>query len=95
MFSDDHLVYEAIIKSVNYKLGTCWVTYIGYGNEEEKNLDELMGTQEVISQEEDNYFSEVRLSSFGDVTNVTDYKCFHIFNILSFVLAGGLWISGY
>ncbi|PIK51912.1 putative survival motor neuron protein [Apostichopus japonicus] len=58
VFSDDHLVYEAIIKSVNYKLGTCWVTYTGYGNEEEKNLDELMGTQEVISQEEDNYFSE-------------------------------------
>lgn len=58
-FSEDNLVYNAIIKSVNYKLGTCWITYVGYGNEEEKDLDELMApVQDRLSQEEDSYFSE-------------------------------------
>lgn len=64
-FSEDNLVYNAIIKSLNYKLGTCWITYVGYGNEEEKDLDELMApVQDRLSQEEDSYYSEVCLHIF-------------------------------
>ncbi|XP_041042239.1 survival motor neuron protein 1 [Carcharodon carcharias] len=42
VWSEDGNVYSATIQSVNEKQGTCVVMYIGYGNEEEQNLTELV-----------------------------------------------------
>ncbi|XP_078420323.1 survival motor neuron protein 1 isoform X2 [Cetorhinus maximus] len=42
VWSEDGNVYSAAIQSVNEKQGTCVVMYIGYGNEEEQNLTELV-----------------------------------------------------
>ncbi|XP_048733380.2 survival motor neuron protein 1-like [Ostrea edulis] len=40
-FSEDGLVYDAEILSVDQQTGTCVVRYRGYGNEEEQILDNL------------------------------------------------------
>ena len=42
VFTEDGQLYDAVIKSINYKSSTCWVTYIGYGNEEEHQIADLM-----------------------------------------------------
>uniref|UniRef100_K1RDL1 Survival motor neuron protein n=1 Tax=Magallana gigas TaxID=29159 RepID=K1RDL1_MAGGI len=41
VFSEDGLVYDAEILSVDLQAGTCVVRYRGYGNEEEQILDNL------------------------------------------------------
>jgi survival motor neuron protein len=41
VFSQDGLVYDATIISVHEEDGSCIVSYIGYGNEEEHNLTDL------------------------------------------------------
>ncbi|XP_062602897.1 survival motor neuron protein 1-like [Saccostrea cucullata] len=41
IFSEDGLVYDAEILSVDQSAGTCIVRYRGYGNEEEQILDKL------------------------------------------------------
>lgn len=41
VFSEDGLVYDAEILSVDQQAGTCVVRYRGYGNEEEHILDNL------------------------------------------------------
>lgn len=40
-WSEDGQLYAATISSVDEKRGTCIVTYTGYGNEEEQNLEDL------------------------------------------------------
>jgi len=40
-WSQDGIVYEAVIESLNKKKGTAKVRFIGFNNEEEKHLDEL------------------------------------------------------
>lgn len=47
MFTEDGQLYDAVIKSVNYKTGRGWVTYLGYGNEEETKLADLMAAAEI------------------------------------------------
>ncbi|XP_049650532.1 survival motor neuron protein isoform X1 [Accipiter gentilis] len=42
VWSEDGNVYPATIASVNQKRGTCVVTYMGYGNQEEQNLSDLL-----------------------------------------------------
>ncbi|XP_033634942.1 survival motor neuron protein-like [Asterias rubens] len=41
-YTEDEFIYDAVIKLIDSDTSTCWVTYIGYGNEEEKELSELM-----------------------------------------------------
>ncbi|XP_064620600.1 survival motor neuron protein 1-like isoform X2 [Lineus longissimus] len=41
VFSEDGLVYDASILSINEDDGTCLVSYDSYGNEEEHNLSDL------------------------------------------------------
>jgi len=45
VFSEDEVEYEAHITSIDIINNTCIVEYIGYGNEEEKSLEELKETQ--------------------------------------------------
>ncbi|XP_077989191.1 survival motor neuron protein-like [Glandiceps talaboti] len=45
VYSEDGVVYSAIIKSIDFTNKTCCVTYIGYGNEEELELSELLPPQ--------------------------------------------------
>ncbi|NWV20866.1 SMN protein, partial [Origma solitaria] len=42
VWSEDGHVYLATIASINHKRGTCVVTYAGYGNQEERNLADLL-----------------------------------------------------
>ncbi|NXT28321.1 SMN protein, partial [Syrrhaptes paradoxus] len=42
VWSEDGNVYLATIASINQKRGTCVVTYMGYGNQEEQNLCDLL-----------------------------------------------------
>ena len=42
MYTEDEFIYDAVIKLIDHDSSTCWVTYLGYGNEEEKELSELM-----------------------------------------------------
>ncbi|CAE1228542.1 SMN [Acanthosepion pharaonis] len=42
IFTEDGLIYDASIISINYSEGTCVVRYIGYGNEEEQILSDLI-----------------------------------------------------
>ncbi|XP_022086948.1 kelch-like protein 9 [Acanthaster planci] len=42
IYTEDEYTYDAVIKLIDHDRGTCWVTFVGYGNEEEKDLDDLM-----------------------------------------------------
>ncbi|NXI42287.1 SMN protein, partial [Galbula dea] len=42
VWSEDGYLYLATIASIDQKRGTCVVTYTGYGNQEEKNLSDLL-----------------------------------------------------
>ncbi|XP_060073615.1 survival motor neuron protein 1-like [Ylistrum balloti] len=42
VFSEDGLIYDADILSVDEETSTCFVRYKGYGNEEEHNLSDLL-----------------------------------------------------
>ncbi|NWX50866.1 SMN protein, partial [Steatornis caripensis] len=42
VWSEDGNLYLATIASINQKRGTCVVTYMGYGNQEEQNLSDLL-----------------------------------------------------
>ncbi|NXH17399.1 SMN protein, partial [Bucco capensis] len=42
VWSEDGNVYLATIASINQKRGTCVITYMGYGNQEEQNLSDLL-----------------------------------------------------
>ncbi|XP_032218100.2 survival motor neuron protein 1 [Nematostella vectensis] len=42
IFSEDGLMYEAVITSIDCDAQTCIVMYQGYGNEEEQNLNDLL-----------------------------------------------------
>ncbi|XP_029859510.1 survival of motor neuron protein-like isoform X4 [Aquila chrysaetos chrysaetos] len=42
VWSEDGNVYPATVASINQKRGTCVVTYMGYGNQEEQNLADLL-----------------------------------------------------
>ncbi|KFV56444.1 Survival motor neuron protein, partial [Tyto alba] len=42
IWSEDGNVYLATIAAINQKRGTCVVTYMGYGNQEEQNLSDLL-----------------------------------------------------
>lgn len=41
-WSEDGLLYAAIIASIDEKKGTCVVVFKGYGNEEEQKLEDLL-----------------------------------------------------
>ncbi|KAG7491042.1 survival motor neuron protein 1-like [Solea senegalensis] len=41
-WSEDGQLYPATISSIDEQRGTCSVVYTGYGNEEEKNLEDLL-----------------------------------------------------
>ncbi|KFQ17963.1 Survival motor neuron protein, partial [Merops nubicus] len=42
VWSEDGNVYQATIVSINQKRGTCIVAYVGYGNQEEQKLSNLL-----------------------------------------------------
>ena len=42
MYTEDGGVYEAVIKSIDASSGTCLVRYLGYGNEETQQLQDLL-----------------------------------------------------
>ncbi|NXR10498.1 SMN protein, partial [Semnornis frantzii] len=42
VWSEDGNMYLATITSINQKRGTCVITYVGYGNQEEQNLADLL-----------------------------------------------------
>jgi survival motor neuron protein len=41
VYSEDGVVYDAVIESIDSAAGTCVVRYIGYDNVEEQNLHDL------------------------------------------------------
>ena len=42
MYSEDELIYDAVIISLDASSNTCVVRFCGYGNKEEQNLDDLL-----------------------------------------------------
>ena len=42
MYSEDELIYDAVIISLDVSSNTCVVRFCGYGNKEEHNLDDLL-----------------------------------------------------
>lgn len=42
VYDEDGQIYEAIIASLNSEAETCVVRYVGYGNEEEKSIVDLL-----------------------------------------------------
>ena len=42
VYSEDELIYDAVIISLDESSNTCVVRFCGYGNEEEQNLDDLL-----------------------------------------------------
>ena len=42
MYSEDELIYDAVIISLDVSSSTCIVRFCGYGNKEEQNLDDLL-----------------------------------------------------
>ncbi|NWR78411.1 SMN protein, partial [Centropus unirufus] len=51
VWSEDGNMYLATITSINPKRGTCVVTYMGYGNQEEQHLSDLLppGNNEIVN----------------------------------------------
>ncbi|XP_076323179.1 survival motor neuron protein-like isoform X1 [Tachypleus tridentatus] len=45
IFSEDGLLYEACVMSTNEQEGTCVVHFLGYGNEEEVRIGDLLASQ--------------------------------------------------
>ncbi|XP_076342510.1 uncharacterized protein LOC143242835 [Tachypleus tridentatus] len=45
IFSEDGLLYEACVMSINEQEGTCVVHFLGYGNEEEVWIGDLLASQ--------------------------------------------------
>ncbi|NWS45014.1 SMN protein, partial [Probosciger aterrimus] len=66
VWSEDGNVYLATIASINYKRGTCVVTYTGYGNQEEQSLTDLLppATDETVNG----------MGSSGENENETPYS---------------------
>ena len=56
-FSEDNLIYEAEILSLDEETGTCYVRYTDYGNEEEHDIKDLLlahgSSQKKKSKQED------------------------------------------
>lgn len=42
VYSEDELIYDAVIISLDASSNTCVVRFCGYGNKEEQNLDDLL-----------------------------------------------------
>lgn len=42
MYSEDELIYDAVIVSLDASSNTCVVRFCGYGNKEEQTLDDLL-----------------------------------------------------
>ena len=42
MYSEDELIYDAVIISLDVSSNTCVVRFCGYGNKGEQNLDDLL-----------------------------------------------------
>ena len=45
VFTEDGRLYEAVICSIDNSAGTCVVRYLGYGNEEEQALTDLLPSE--------------------------------------------------
>lgn len=66
VFTDDGDLYHAVIKSIDAAAGTCVVRYIGYGNEEEHKLDDVLVASSApngYDQAESDLASQVREGS--------------------------------
>ncbi|KAK2562979.1 Survival motor neuron protein 1 [Acropora cervicornis] len=51
IYSEDELIYEAVITFVNHSSNTCVVKFCGYGNTEEKNLSDLLPPDRVVKRD--------------------------------------------
>ncbi|XP_072039245.1 uncharacterized protein [Amphiura filiformis] len=71
VFSEDGQLYDAVIKSINYKSATCWVTYAGYGNEEEHHIADLLESGDIdncASAQENDYEDSMDYSEYSHHT---------------------------
>ena len=46
IFTEDGEIYEAVILSIDKQKDTCFVRYVGYGNEEKQYLPNLMPSEQ-------------------------------------------------
>ena len=44
VFTEDGEIYEAVILSVDSSSNSCFIRYLGYGNEEEQYLNDLLAS---------------------------------------------------
>ncbi|XP_074629780.1 survival motor neuron protein-like isoform X2 [Acropora palmata] len=51
IYSEDELIYEAVITFVNHSSNTCVVKFCGYGNTEEQNLSDLLPPDRVVKRD--------------------------------------------
>ena len=48
VFTEDGEIYDAVILSIDKQKDTCFVRYVGYGNEEKQYLPNLMPSEDSI-----------------------------------------------
>lgn len=75
VYTEDGTVYEAKIISINSKDGTCVVRYLGYGNEEEQSLEDLIRSEKSAHrQRRDDYVSLSETDSVSSVSQKAGKK---------------------
>ncbi|XP_041465013.1 survival motor neuron protein-like [Lytechinus variegatus] len=70
VFTEDDMVYSAMVTSINNKKSSCIVRYSGYGNEEEKRLSDLF----TESEAEASVNSKAELENGYDSMEWTDHS---------------------
>ena len=51
IYSEDELIYDAVITFVDHSSNTCVVKFCGYGNTEEQNLSDLLPPDRVVKRD--------------------------------------------
>ena len=66
VFTEDELIYDAVILSIDKESNTCFVRYDYYGNKEEQYLDDLLPSSR---NEVAEYSPKVLVGDVDDVAN--------------------------
>ncbi|XP_002733221.2 survival motor neuron protein-like [Saccoglossus kowalevskii] len=54
VYSEDGIIYDAVIKSIDRDNNRCWILYTGYGNEEEIDINDLLHPEYEVDSRHDN-----------------------------------------
>lgn len=74
VYTEDNILYDAEIISVDTENETCVVCYVGYGNEEEKKLSELKVMSRKSQQQQQNMTSDLDTDSCMEWNGQTTFS---------------------